>query len=71
MRTWVKQAGRSPSLISLMVQQTPHAASLASVHGRSEKTTEFFRSHFQECRAKACTLHNRKKGLKQFVFYLS
>jgi hypothetical protein len=24
MRTWVKQAGRSPSLISLMVQQTSH-----------------------------------------------
>jgi hypothetical protein len=30
----------------LMVQQTPHAASLAPVQGRSEKTTKFFRIHF-------------------------
>jgi hypothetical protein len=31
MRTWVKQAGRSPSLISLMVQQNSQIRTLAPV----------------------------------------
>jgi hypothetical protein len=46
MRTWVKQAGRSPSLISLMVQLSPDTRTLARATARTKKN-RLFRSLYR------------------------
>ena len=46
MRTWVKQAGRSPSLISLTVQQSSHTVTLAPAYRRIYEKIDFFSSGF-------------------------
>jgi hypothetical protein len=47
MRTWVKQAGRSPSLISLTVQQSSHTVTLVPATARNRKKYDFFSKLFR------------------------